>query len=203
MATDRPDYRDPKELRAVKVYTVAQESRHLIIHNIPALAGEDQILQDLVDRLATAGTVQAWHKQPSTAPYTNSALVTMENIQEARAVKRQWDDQPFYANLLQVYYSPEHDTVDDVRAKLLDRRVNVEQRIASLTRRKTRNKERLKRQQMDVDGNAALIGPAMPALKQQEASIPALASEQPEKHDQGQSQGPGPEPVAHKRRRRI
>ncbi|ORX62897.1 hypothetical protein DM01DRAFT_1331008 [Hesseltinella vesiculosa] len=142
MATDRPDYRDPKELCAVKVYTIAQESRHLVMHNIPALSGEDQIIKALLDQLGKIGTVDTWKKQQGNGNYTNSLAITMATIDEARQVKRQWDDQPFYANLLQVFYTPELETLDDLRNKLLDRRTKVQQRLDKF-QRKRRQRQRI------------------------------------------------------------
>ncbi|CAO3589014.1 unnamed protein product [Absidia cylindrospora] len=129
MAMNRPEYRDAKTPRAVTVYTVAQELRHVVL-NVPALSGEETIISDLLNRCGLYGTVEAWRQldkqQQSNESFTLSPLlVTFATIDEARWVKRKMDDQVFYANLLQVSYAPEYDTVNDIRLKLENRRTRV------------------------------------------------------------------------------
>lgn len=144
MALNRPDYRDAKTPRAVTVYTIAQESRHLLVTNIPALSGEQEsIIQDLVTKCGHYGTVETWRLLDNNKHYTDSftlppLLVTLATVDEARWMKRKMDDKVFYANLLQVAYAPDYDSVADLRAKVANRRVRVHRHLQTLsTKRRT------------------------------------------------------------------
>ncbi|ORZ10129.1 hypothetical protein BCR42DRAFT_422790 [Absidia repens] len=163
MAMNRPEYRDAKTPRAVTVYTVAQESRHVVFRNVPALSGEETIIQDLLNRCGLYGTVETWRQldkhhqqqqqqqeqsQQSIESFTLSPLlVTFTTIDEARWVKRKMDDQVFYANLLQVSYAPEYDTVNDIRLKLENRRTRKK------SRRTNRRWQPQRRGEHDDDNN--------------------------------------------------
>ncbi|KAI8341386.1 hypothetical protein BC941DRAFT_416718 [Chlamydoabsidia padenii] len=165
MALNRPDYRDAKTLRAVTVYTIAQESRHLVFTNIPSLSGTESILQDLLTKCGLYGNVETWHlvekhqdtwiKRWPQQPFTLQPLViTFSTIDEARWVKRKMDDQNFYANLLQVNYAPEYDTLMDLRVKLADRRARIYKQLDYLS---TEGNKKKKRKQMTNDRSTLQI----------------------------------------------
>jgi hypothetical protein len=144
MALNRPDYRDAKTPRAVTVYTIAQESRHLLVTNIPALSGDQEsIIQDLVTKCGQYGTVETWRLLDDNKHDTGSftlppLLVTLATIDEARWMKRRMDDKVFYANLLQVAYAPDYDSVADLRAKVANRHLRVYKHLQSLSTTKRR-----------------------------------------------------------------
>ncbi|KAI8147224.1 hypothetical protein BJV82DRAFT_575958 [Fennellomyces sp. T-0311] len=117
MATNRPEYRDPKTPRAVKVYTIAQESRYVLFENVPALG----LVDNLLAQCQTHGQVE--HHWPldthaSSDEFRDVILVVFHSAVAARKAKRAMDDRPFFANLLRVSYAPEYETVDDARNKL-------------------------------------------------------------------------------------
>ncbi|KAI8081765.1 uncharacterized protein BX664DRAFT_341242 [Halteromyces radiatus] len=149
MALNRPEYREPKIPRAVVVYTIAQESRHIIIKNIPALSGEETTIQHLLSKCSLYGTVensQSLNRIEEASPSFTlpPLLVTYSNIDEARLAKRKMDDKVFYANLLQVYYAPQYDTVEDLRVKFDKRRTAVTDTLWKInnSRRKKRDQKR-------------------------------------------------------------
>ncbi|CDH49496.1 upf0712 protein c7orf64-like protein [Lichtheimia corymbifera JMRC:FSU:9682] len=127
MATNRPEYRDPKTPRAVKVYTIAQESRYLIVENVPALG----LVENLLKLCSSFGPVQS-HRllddHTSATNYCDVVWIQFATTAAARIAKRTLDDKPFFSNLLRVSYAPEYETVDDLRGKLQERRYSVTQR---------------------------------------------------------------------------
>ncbi|KAI9301596.1 hypothetical protein BJ944DRAFT_271256 [Cunninghamella echinulata] len=153
MATNRPEYRDPHFPRSVKVYTVAQESQHIIIKNIPALSGEEAIIQDLLKQCGLYGDIIEWkllEKQKDQDPFTNILYVHYSNIDQGRLAKNKLSGHIFYASRLQVNYAPEHDSVDDIRLKIQNRQISVYKRLQQLakeTNRNARNHKKRKRLQ--------------------------------------------------------
>ncbi|KAI9278353.1 hypothetical protein BDA99DRAFT_554001 [Phascolomyces articulosus] len=131
MALNRPEYRDPKTLRAVKVYTIAQESRYLIIENVPALGVVDNLLstcQSILkrhandntnERIETHGVLDNHHASDE---FHDVIWIAFSTATAARKIKQQLDDRPFFTNILRVSYAPEYETADDVRNKLQERR---------------------------------------------------------------------------------
>lgn len=74
-------YRSSKEERAVKVYTIAQESNYLVIRNISAIGVGEEIIQ----LLASYGTILEYrylYDVPA-APYTEVMWVKFKDIQSA------------------------------------------------------------------------------------------------------------------------
>ena len=126
MATNRLEYRDSKTPRAVKVYTVAQESRYLLFENVPAL----NVVDNLLVACQLIGTVVDHQVlNESCDQFCDVVLVVFHNAKAARKAKRTMDDRPFFANLLRVSYAPQYETVDDVRNKLLARRSPIKPKI--------------------------------------------------------------------------
>lgn len=142
MATNRPEYRDPKTPRAVKVYTIAQESRYLIVENVPALG----LVENLLKLCSSFGPVQS-HRllddHASATNYCDVVWIQFATTAAARIAKRTLDDKPFFSNLLRVSYAPEYETVDDLRGKLQERRYSVTQRV-SYNKRKDRRQSKQK-----------------------------------------------------------
>lgn len=162
MATNRPEYRDPKTPRAVKVYTIAQESRYLVIENVPALG----LVENLLKLCSSFGPVQSHRLLDDHANATNYCDVVwiqFATTAAARIAKRTLDDKPFFSNLLRVSYAPEYETVDDLRSKLQERRYSVTQRVSH-----NRHKDRRQRQQKpssvteEKNQPSTMIGPMIP-----------------------------------------
>nr|GMC57239.1 RNA-binding protein 48 isoform X1 [Ipomoea batatas] len=95
-----PRYRD--ETPAVCVYTVCDESKFLIVRNVPALGCGD----DLAKLFTTYGEVEEF-------------------------AKRKLDEFVFLGNRLQVSYAPQYESLSDTKEKLEGRRREVLTRVNS------------------------------------------------------------------------
>ncbi|CAO3608973.1 unnamed protein product [Cunninghamella blakesleeana] len=139
MAENRPEYRNPKIPRSVKVYTIGQESRHLIINNIPAISGEEEIIQDLLNKCWIYGQIKEWRllekeKEDKGVHFTNRIYVQYSTIDQSRLAKNKLSGFVFYANLLQASYAPEYDSIDDLRFKFQNRQSTVYRRLQQLAK---------------------------------------------------------------------
>ncbi|XP_050418164.1 RNA-binding protein 48 [Patella vulgata] len=123
----RPAYREGKQPKAVKVYTVAQESCYILIQGVPAVGAQD----DLVKLCCEFGVLETYwplDDYPSDE-FTLVYLFQYERIQSARVAKIKLDDKSFFGGVLHVCYAPEYETVQDTREKLQDRRKTVAAKI--------------------------------------------------------------------------
>ncbi|ELU06368.1 hypothetical protein CAPTEDRAFT_77168, partial [Capitella teleta] len=123
LCTTRPSYREGREKKAVKVYTVSQESKHLLVLGVPALGAAEE----LVKMFALYGTVQEYNhlNQYPCEQFTEAYVIKFQNIQAARFAKKKLDDTNFYGGCLHICYAMEHETVEDVREKLTQRQKSV------------------------------------------------------------------------------
>ncbi|KAI9318793.1 hypothetical protein BX666DRAFT_2026216 [Dichotomocladium elegans] len=124
--SQRPEYRDAKTPRAVRVYTIAQESRYIVFENVPALG----LVSDLLKQCATFGPVED-HRLLDRVPrpeFTETVWVKFYTWRAARLAKLTMDDKPFFHNLLRVSYAPEYESIDDARNKLQEHRHSVARR---------------------------------------------------------------------------
>ncbi|KAK7022018.1 RNA-binding protein 48 [Halocaridina rubra] len=127
----RAKYRQGRKLTAVKVYTVNDESKYLIIAGVPSI----KILAELQRECFRYGGIEALEMIPDypREEYTEVYLVKYRNIKCARFAKYKMDGKSFYGGVLHVCYAPELESIEDTREKLADRRKSV----AALTRYKT------------------------------------------------------------------
>jgi hypothetical protein len=164
MSIIRLDYRDSKIPKAVYVYTIAQESRYIIIENIPSLGVIDQ----LIDKCRSYGSIQE-HRMlddhASSTEYVDVVWIQYHDILSARMAKRKMDDKPFFTNLLRVNYAPEYETFDDIRAKFQDRLEAVSQKLAK--------SQRTFKKRKDIETEDAIIGPQRKP-EQQQPSVPSV-----------------------------
>ncbi|XP_007901284.1 RNA-binding protein 48 [Callorhinchus milii] len=116
----RPKYREGRRLRAVKVYTINLESRHLLIQGVPAIG----VMKELVELFALYGTIEEYSvlDEYPAEEFTEVYKIKYQRLQSARIAKRKLDERSFFGSLLHVCYAPEFETVEDTRAKLKDRR---------------------------------------------------------------------------------
>ncbi|XP_078571460.1 uncharacterized protein LOC144859068 [Branchiostoma floridae x Branchiostoma japonicum] len=136
ICASRPAYRQGRRDRAVKVYTVNQESRFLLVQGVPAIG----VSEDLVKRFALYGAVQEYrilHEYPA-EEFTQAYWIKFDRLQAARVAKRKLDEYSFFGGVLHVSYAPEFETVQDTREKLGERRL--------LIANKTRGNDRVKQQ---------------------------------------------------------
>ncbi|XP_074097318.1 uncharacterized protein LOC141526287, partial [Cotesia typhae] len=123
----RPPYRQGKKLTAVKVYTVNDESQHIIISGVPKLKLHD----DLMKIVLPYGHVKEFagiNNYPD-EEFTESYHVRYERIQSARIAKRFLDCKNFFGGVLHVFYAPELESIAETRKKLIQRRRDISVRI--------------------------------------------------------------------------
>lgn len=105
------------------------ESQHLIIYGVPVL----KLIQELTAKVTRFGQIKLIEKETlykdACEEFTESYHVTYERIQSARIAKRMLDDQSFYGGVLHVCYAPEYETINELRAKLEQRRRDVAMRL--------------------------------------------------------------------------
>eukprot|EP00741_Cyanophora_paradoxa_P016909 tig00020943_g16330.t1 len=128
--TNRPKYRRGRRETAVKVYTIALESRYLIVRDVPAYG----VVQDLIKLFAIYGPIQEYRLLDD-APceqFTDVYRIKFATIDAARAAKRKMDGHSFFGKQLKVRYAPEYETVEETREKILGHRDFVVARLAAL-----------------------------------------------------------------------
>uniref|UniRef100_A0A0E0CHM4 RNA-binding protein 48 n=1 Tax=Oryza meridionalis TaxID=40149 RepID=A0A0E0CHM4_9ORYZ len=128
----------PREPAAVRVYTVCDESKYLIVRNVPSLGCGD----DLANLFATYGPVDesvssSSHLYHTTTclctpmdaedcdPYTDVFFIKFSQASNARFAKRKLDESVFLGNRLQVSYAPQFESLLDTKEKLEVRRKEV------------------------------------------------------------------------------
>ncbi|KAL5537532.1 hypothetical protein UlMin_044747 [Ulmus minor] len=120
-----PRYKD--EPPAVRVYTVCDESRYLIVRNVPALGCGVEV-QKL---FSSYGDVE--ESKPMDGedcePFTDVYWIKFRLVSNARFAKRKLDEYVFLGNQLQVSYAPQFETLADTKEKLEGRRREVLARL--------------------------------------------------------------------------
>ncbi|KAG5327471.1 RBM48 protein, partial [Pseudoatta argentina] len=128
LCQSRPLYRQGKKLTAIKVvYTINDESQHLLIHGVPQL----QLAQEVRKLIYSYGNVKAIQlvtEYPS-EEFTETYHVHYTRIQSARIAKRLIDNKNFFGGFLHVCYAPELETLDETKSKLIQRRKDVATQI--------------------------------------------------------------------------
>ncbi|KAM3186541.1 hypothetical protein ACTXT7_004112 [Hymenolepis weldensis] len=112
----RPPYRDGKRKKAVKVFTIADESMYVLIFGVPSI----DLLELLTERLQQISPVQSIRKvdYPDPEAFTDTYLVKFGTVNSARNVKRRLDDTSFYGGILHIVYAPEYESVSECRIKM-------------------------------------------------------------------------------------
>lgn len=112
---------------AVRVYTVCDESRYIIVRNVPALG----CIDELVKLFGQFGPIEEYRllDEEECEPFTDVYWIKFVHISNARFAKRKLDEFQFLGNLLQVTYAPEHETISDTKDKLEERRHTVLNRL--------------------------------------------------------------------------
>ncbi|EDW90859.2 RNA-binding protein 48 [Drosophila yakuba] len=130
--TTRLKYRQGRELKAVKVYTVASESRHLLIFGVPRI----NLQANLKAKLQGFGKVQScisitseMTSKMELEAFTDVFAVKFERLEVARRAKKMLDAQQFYGGTLHISYAPERESVEELREKMQHRRNEVAFRI--------------------------------------------------------------------------
>ncbi|XP_041010093.1 RNA-binding protein 48 isoform X2 [Juglans microcarpa x Juglans regia] len=120
-----PRYKD--EPPAVRVYTVCDESRYLIVRNIPALGCGDELLK----LFASYGEVEECKPmdEEECEQFTDVYWIKFRLVSNARFAKRKLDEFVFLGNRLQVSYAPQYESLSDTKDKLEGRTREVLTRL--------------------------------------------------------------------------
>ncbi|KAJ6986260.1 RNA-binding protein 48-like isoform X1 [Populus alba x Populus x berolinensis] len=121
------DCSPPPHPTVVRVYTVCDESRYLIVRNVPALGCGD----DLFKLFASYGDVEECKPMDAEdcEQFTDVYWIKFRLISNARFAKRKLEESIFLGNPLQVSYAPRFETVSDTKDKLEGRRKEVFARL--------------------------------------------------------------------------
>ncbi|CAF0836523.1 unnamed protein product [Didymodactylos carnosus] len=146
----RAHYREGRKARAVKVYTVAQESKYLLVQNIPSVGG---VFEQLMPLFYAYGDIENYWpldeyipKQKTTLmadndnqqqEFNDCLLVKFKDIYKARIAKIRLDDYNFMGNNLHICYAPDCETYDDLKEKLNERRMIVARKCRQYERKRT------------------------------------------------------------------
>nr|XP_048322811.1 RNA-binding protein 48-like isoform X1 [Ziziphus jujuba var. spinosa] len=118
-------YKD--EPPAVRVYTVCDESRYLIVRNIPALGCGDELLK----LFSSYGDVEECKPMDAEdcEEFTDVYWIKFRLVSNARFAKRKLDEYVFLGNRLKISYAPNFETLNDTKEKLECRRNEVLARL--------------------------------------------------------------------------
>ncbi|KAL5725120.1 hypothetical protein ACHQM5_008300 [Ranunculus cassubicifolius] len=121
--------RSKDEPPAVRVYTVCDESRYLIVKNVPALGCGD----DLLKLFQTYGEILECKPmdEEDCEPFTDVYWIKFLQVSRARFAKKKLDEFVFLGNKLQVTYAPHFESLSDTTEKLECRRREVLSRLNS------------------------------------------------------------------------
>lgn len=120
-----PRYKD--EPPAVRVYTVCDESKYLIVKNVPALGCGDELSR----LFGSYGDIEECKPMDyeDCEPFTDVYWIKFHQVNNARFAKRKLDEIVFLGNRLQVSYAPQYESLSDMKEKLEARRKEVLARI--------------------------------------------------------------------------
>ncbi|XP_047136976.1 uncharacterized protein LOC100209751 isoform X1 [Hydra vulgaris] len=115
----RPIYREARWERAIKVYTINQESKYLLVQGIPQVGAN----KELIELFSLYGEVEDSRLLDNypTEKFTEVYWIKYKRIQSARFAKKKLDNQSFFGGLLHVCYAPEYESKKDTKEKLLER----------------------------------------------------------------------------------
>ncbi|XP_049884325.1 RNA-binding protein 48 [Pectinophora gossypiella] len=130
LCTTRLPYRQGRKLTAVKVYTVNNESNHLLVFGIPSL----KLRQEAKSLFSKFGKLRQFTITTDypTEAFTENYHAVFESIQAARLAKKMLDTKNFYGGSLHICYAPELEGIDETRNKLYQRQKDVLNRLKNL-----------------------------------------------------------------------
>ncbi|RUS88214.1 hypothetical protein EGW08_004046 [Elysia chlorotica] len=149
VCVSRPPYREGRHPKAVKVYTVNNESIYLIIQGVPSVGAGGE-LNKLCSSFGPVEEFRPLDEYPCEDKYTEVYLIKYKKIQSSRFAKRKLDEYSFFGGCLHVFYAPEYESVQETREKLCDRRQVVAKKI-----RQHNNERTQYRQQRQLALNSA------------------------------------------------
>ncbi|KAI9294409.1 hypothetical protein K502DRAFT_342453 [Neoconidiobolus thromboides FSU 785] len=120
-------YKKQDQPKLIRAYTINDESRYLLITNVPKLG----VVEELLELLQQYGNIIDWCQLtlPDMEPFTEMFWFKYETFEQARLAKNKLDDAIFYSQPLWVSYAPQYETIEDTKLKLLDRMEMVKRKI--------------------------------------------------------------------------
>ncbi|XP_019051490.1 PREDICTED: RNA-binding protein 48-like isoform X2 [Nelumbo nucifera] len=114
---------------AVRVYTVCDESRYLIVRNVPALGCGNELLK----LFGSYGKIEEFKPMDGEdcEPFTDVYWIKFLLVSNARFAKKKLDEFVFLGNRLQVSYAPHFESLSDTKDKLEGRIKEVLARLNS------------------------------------------------------------------------
>ncbi|CAI9301061.1 unnamed protein product [Lactuca saligna] len=119
--------RDKDQPPAVRVYTVCDESKYLIVRNVPALGCGDE-LRKLFEGYGEIDEFTPLDDEDC-EPFTDVYWIKFHQVNNARFAKRKLDESVFIGNRIQVSYAPQYENLSDTKEKLEGRRTEVVARL--------------------------------------------------------------------------
>ncbi|RWS28653.1 hypothetical protein B4U80_10489 [Leptotrombidium deliense] len=127
----RAQYRKGRRLTAVKVYTINDESRYLLLQKVPSIKLEDEITK-LCRKYGPLEFAKKAVDYPDLQRFTDAFVVKYKYLQNAVYAKKRLDDLNFMGENLHVCYLPELETVDETKSKLQERESFVEMKLTKI-----------------------------------------------------------------------
>ncbi|CAH1433994.1 unnamed protein product [Lactuca virosa] len=119
--------RDKHQPPAVRVYTVCDESKYLIVRNVPELGCGDE-LRKLFEGYGEIDEFIPLDDEDC-EPFTDVYWIKFHQVNNARFAKRKLDESVFIGNRIQVSYAPKYESLSDTKEKLEGRRKEVVARV--------------------------------------------------------------------------
>lgn len=124
----RPFYRRGKRETSVKVFTIADESKYLLIHRIPAIQGVNDELRKVCSKFGAIERFEIANNYPS-EEFFQVVLIKFYLLKNALYAKKKLDDNNFYGSSLHVCYAPELESLEETAEKLSERKKFVHFRL--------------------------------------------------------------------------
>ncbi|XP_026325469.1 uncharacterized protein LOC113234374 [Hyposmocoma kahamanoa] len=139
LCSTRLPYRQGRKLTAVKVYTVNNESNHLLIFNVPSL----NLRQETKSLFTKFGKLISFTMTPkhTIESFTETYHAVFDSIQSARLAKKMLDTKNFYGGSLHVCYAPEFESLSQTRQKIWQRQREIMFRLNNLQKEKEEKKD--------------------------------------------------------------
>lgn len=113
-----------------QVYTIVNESRYLVVRNLPAVGAQ----QELLKKFALYAPIEEWRMLDQTdgGDFTDVMWLKFRSVEDAKLARKHLDDSLFYAHPLHITYAPEYETEADTWEKLQRRRMAVSDRLSQI-----------------------------------------------------------------------
>jgi hypothetical protein len=93
-----------------------------MVTNVPAIGGIQIELVKLFEIYGAIVDTKILDEYPESDQFLDVYLIQFEKVQNSRIAKIKMDDYNFFGSVLHVFYAPEHETIDNFREKLNERR---------------------------------------------------------------------------------